>query len=70
MTSSCGKGCSDWILGRFFFAKSVIMHWNRPPREMGESLSLEVWYLGHSLVGKIGGRWMVEIDDLRGHFRP
>ena len=25
---------------------------------------------GHGLVGYIGGRWMVELDDLGGLFQP
>ena len=53
------------------------MQWHRLHRKVVESLFLEVFKEhvdvnteGYGLVGNIGDRWKVGLDDLRGLFQP
>jgi len=54
-----------------FFSVILVMHWHRLPREVVESLFLEV-FQNHGDVAMVQqGQWgWVGLKDPRGHFQP
>jgi len=37
------SAASSWILGKIYSPKREVRSWNGPPKELGESLSLEIF---------------------------
>jgi len=63
-------------ISKNFFTQRVVRHWNRLPREMNESPSLEVFKnhvdvaLWDTVLQACGVGLTVGLDDLRSLFQP